>query len=147
MNKDNIQITINILKRAQNFNIRSFQDHEGFTAVGTEEELHRCGNTACIAGYIAISPEWHSLGGTADDDGCPIKDGPYKNPTGLMSEFWDVSADVAYAIIYGDYWYLFTKMNNFENLPTAWSQLTKDTAISLFEQMLTRDTLKDPLNA
>ena len=29
----------------------------------TEDELHACGNAACFAGYVAISPEWRAAGG------------------------------------------------------------------------------------
>lgn len=32
-------------------------------AVATEQELHACGNKACFAGYVAISPEWRAIGG------------------------------------------------------------------------------------
>lgn len=35
------------------------------TIVLTEAELHACGNTACFAGYVAISEEFQKAGGTA----------------------------------------------------------------------------------
>lgn len=42
----------------------------------TEAELHTCGNTACFAGHLAVSPEWlETKGFHSSETGCPIYDG------------------------------------------------------------------------
>lgn len=38
----------------------------------TEEELHECGTSACLAGWIAVSPEFQADGGSVGADGGPI---------------------------------------------------------------------------
>lgn len=38
----------------------------------TEAELHKCGNSACLAGYIGVSPEWQEFGGTINVMGIPV---------------------------------------------------------------------------
>jgi hypothetical protein len=74
----NLQTTINILERAKKnnglFDIHYFQysptieDHY----VKTERELHSCGNSACVAGYIAVSPEFKKIGGQVGVNGTPV---------------------------------------------------------------------------
>lgn len=150
MNRDNIQSTINILRRAKNFNICSFQGNGGSPiVVKTEEELHQCGNSACIAGYIAVSPEWHALGNTCTNSGAPDKPGSSRGAAELMAEFWGVPDEVASAIVFGDGYYdednrkgidWFEVLEQFgvsvDDVTDDWEDLTKEEAVLIFERML-----------
>jgi hypothetical protein len=148
MNRDNIRTTIDILKRAQAFNINNFQrsadqvdERSGFKYAETEADLHKCGNTACIAGYIAISPEWAAQGGWAEL-GTPVCLNSKGNEGGAlesMSEFWDISESAAESIIYGTGYGRFIAENMLV-APKLWSYITKEDAISLFEQLLVLDS-------
>lgn len=136
MNTANIQATIDILKRAQNFNIGVFQ-YGTFQASRTEEELHACGNSACIAGYVAVSPEWHAVGGSVSLGGAPeMLSRPRANPCDLMSEFWGLNWGDADAIVYGESWRGFIARHKLTDMPRLWDEMTKEQAISLFEQLL-----------
>lgn len=55
MNLERLNYAIEIMRQAHNLDMTSWQDGE---VAGSIEELHDCGNTACFAGYLAISPEW-----------------------------------------------------------------------------------------
>lgn len=66
MNKENINKAIAVMKRAKNLQMTAWQNSSKIAQ--TEEELHTCGNSACFAGYIAISPEFP---GTCDSCGVP----------------------------------------------------------------------------
>lgn len=48
------------------FNMNSWQDSLMSVTTFTREELHKCGNTACIAGYASLMPEWPQNGGSID---------------------------------------------------------------------------------
>lgn len=48
------------------FNMNSWQDPLMSGTTFTREDLHKCGNTACIAGYASLMPEWSQNGGTID---------------------------------------------------------------------------------
>ena len=66
MNKVLIQLdkAIAIMRRANNLNMKEYQmsslgKHLRYNEICTSENsLHRCGNTACFAGYVAISTEF-----------------------------------------------------------------------------------------
>lgn len=72
----NIQTTIDILRR-NSWDIHAFdlRDYQFNGRCYTEEELHRCGSSACVAGYIGISREWRALGGEIDEFGGPTHNG------------------------------------------------------------------------
>ncbi len=137
MNRENIETTIAILRRAQNFEIRSFQQarNHPHKQVATEEELHACGNTACIAGYVAVSQEWRALGGTIAD-GAPVLNCKFYEDA--MAEFWGIPTEDAAGIIYGDsHFPRVLDRYGIEGIDAAlWYLLTKDQAISIFLQML-----------
>ncbi len=147
MNRKNIQATIDILKQAQNFNIATFQGNGRNGMACTIEELHKCGNTACIGGYVALSQAWRDFGGyiiegapSLSDDG----DGP--DAIAAMVAFWELPIDVVGAIIFGDEWNVFIDNYGIVGLPrddesetsSGWYTLTKDHAVSLFEQLLAK---------
>lgn len=76
MNIENINKAIAVMQRAQERNSvnmlywQSTSAADGETTVvdivNTEIELHACGNKACFAGHIAVSPEW------LDTPGCRV---------------------------------------------------------------------------
>jgi hypothetical protein len=148
MNRDNVQATINVLRRAQNFNISSFQapreEFAGLRVAQTEEELHKCGNSACIAGYVAVSPEWAIYGGgVARCDGMP-KHPHFNSPAKMMAVFWGLAGGTAATIIYGGVWSSlefprWVEAAGLSGMPADWEDMTKEQAISLFEQLLDMD--------
>jgi len=78
MNVANVDKAIAIMGRAVNLNMRFYQAkfHAGgsvsvLAALKTEEELHRCGTSACFGGYIAVSKEFQADGGFVSTDGSP----------------------------------------------------------------------------
>lgn len=76
MNIENINKTIAIMERAKERDsvyMETFQGmSDGDEVVYTEADMHACGNKACLAGHIAVSPEWLSEpGNSADECGAP----------------------------------------------------------------------------
>lgn len=141
MNRTNIQATLDVLRQAQAFNVRYFQ-HGPAPCANTAEELHACGNTACIAGYVAISPGWKAFGGVCRG-GQPelnnltkeeVKEGNHDWTIASLMKYWELPAEDVASIIYGDDWSSFRKQ--FKNMPVLWEDMAKDDAVSLFEQLL-----------
>lgn len=72
MNIERLNQAIAIMKRAGTIDM-SFWQGETFDTCHTESELHSCGNSACFAGWVAISPEFVKVGGKhLPDSGAPI---------------------------------------------------------------------------
>jgi hypothetical protein len=143
MDRKNIQSTIDILKRAQNFNITDFQQRADVSAefelAYTEAELHACGNSACIAGHVAVSPEWKAFGGLVSDGiGIPYTEFS-ESPAGAMALYWGLSIDMAEAIVFGSMYTRFVYCHDLIGMPDIWHEMTKDAAISIFEQLLMCD--------
>lgn len=145
MNRDNIQTTIAILQRAKKFDITSYQrpdniddmyDDPEWRFATTEEELHACGNSACIAGYVAVSPEWRALGGVSSNGG-PVTDTAFG--VAAMMEYWGLNEATVEAIVAGAEFTYFVGCYNLEGMPAQWKNMTRLQAISLFEQLLARD--------
>lgn len=148
MNRDNIQYTIDTLKAAQNFDIRVFQRATPSLVFSPTkyaqdiEGLHICGNTACIAGYVGLTQRWRDLGGVCEQ-GIPsfpdlsddeLERGDHDHTIASLVRFWELPAEVVAAIIYGEGWRRFREA--FKGLPGGWHHMTKDNAISMFEQLL-----------
>lgn len=117
MNIENIDKAIAVMKRAQehqeNFHMRDFQcampKENGIrTWAQTEAELHSCGNTACFAGYLALSPEWQTSEGCFLND-CvvpAVRIPPFfLNGADAVAHWLDISTSLAETIVYGDLWY------------------------------------------
>lgn len=145
MNRENIQATIDILQRAQNFCVTSFQG-DGYLLVKTEEELHACGNTACIAGYVALSSAWRNFGGTVDSiGGSPFIETPTADLYGsdAMAHFWGIDNGTAASIVYGDFWPDFVLNNDLGRVaPRYWGEMTKEQAVAMFEHFLKAGEIK-----
>lgn len=70
MNKTNMQHAIAVMKRAaaaNAINMEMFQTlsasnaNQFQTYASNEQQLHKCGNKACFAGYLALSEEFRTL--------------------------------------------------------------------------------------
>lgn len=114
MNKTLIQLdkAIAIMKRAKNLNMKEWQkpnyDHSEIPRiVSTEEELHACGNTACFAGYVAISPEFKADGGRIGRGGAPVLSPIEPRPTAfqvpeVIAQWLGITVKEADSLVYGD---------------------------------------------
>lgn len=63
MNFDNLSKAIAVMERAKehssvNMGYWQTMRYDTDEFVQTEDELHECGNSACFAGHLALSPEW-----------------------------------------------------------------------------------------
>lgn len=107
MNIDNINKTIAIMERArerdsvymphwQSNNTHVLEREE---IAKNEEEFHACGNQACLAGHIAISPEWQADGGIIAYGGVPIMKNIHHFPSDSLGEWWGVNANIAESLI------------------------------------------------
>lgn len=64
MRLDRLEQAIAVMKRAGKVDMRAWQDFAMRQDIRhTEKELHACGNTACFAGWLAVSPEFQAAGG------------------------------------------------------------------------------------
>ena len=64
MNVNNMLTAIDIMNRAGKFDISVWQEVVPGGYKDTECELHRCGTSACFAGWVAVSPEFRKDGGS-----------------------------------------------------------------------------------
>lgn len=69
----------------------------------TEAEFHTCGNKACFAGHVAISPEFQADGGECNASGLPIFNG-YSGACAI-SEWLGIPNRVADSLVLGDVGY------------------------------------------
>lgn len=73
INSERLEQAIAVMKRAGEVNMNFWQ--RGVVSE-TEDDLHTCGNSACFAGWLAVSPEFREAGGThLSNSGAPIFDG------------------------------------------------------------------------
>lgn len=103
MNIENIKITIDIMKRAMAANsLCMYYFQNGETTEVSEKSMHACGNTACLAGHIAVSPEFKAIGGIVGDDGSPLHpDSIYTDHAPESMGLWfGVSDELARYFIY-----------------------------------------------
>jgi hypothetical protein len=117
MNREHIQHAIELMKAAEaagTLDMNIWQDDEDDTVydlIGkdyaeTVEELHACGNTACLAGHIALSPVFQAIGGKVDQrDGSPIvetvdKDGDtvHKAKERAVALFFGIRVELAHKL-------------------------------------------------
>lgn len=78
MNTKRLKTLINIMTRVRDnkkakFDIKRFQEFAMWgDVVKTEKQALECGTACCVAGWLAISPEFKGLGGRVDQYGEPI---------------------------------------------------------------------------
>lgn len=90
MNTERIKYAISVMEQAQNLNMSGWQNSVdiGSDYATSMEELHACGNTACFAGYIAVSPLFQSVGGSVGQgSGTPLLGG--KGGEDALVEFFE----------------------------------------------------------
>ena len=109
MNEYNVCEAINIMKRAGRVNMVSWQgqpttDITSYCAT-SEQDLHACGNSACFAGWVAVSPEWKEFGGIIGDSGYPDlpKNDPdtEQYPDEVIAKWLGISDVLASCFIFG----------------------------------------------
>lgn len=73
MNRENIEYMKTVMEQATSFHMRAFQNitTSADEFAETVDQLHQCGNTACFAGYLAISEKFKQDGGRARN-GVPV---------------------------------------------------------------------------
>ena len=73
MNIERLNQAISIMKRAGTLDMTNWQEETFIRCATTEATLHTCGNSACFAGWVAVSPEFQEAGGEVHPDyGFPI---------------------------------------------------------------------------
>ena len=98
MNRERIQAAIAMMKRAipRHFNMTVWQNEpQGhiIQIAQTESELHGCGNTACFAGHLALSPEFQKAGGSVSKIGAPVFNGVLYGEA--VAEYFDIPYELA----------------------------------------------------
>ena len=98
MNRERIQDAITMMKRAipRHFNMSDWQnkDHSYFLQIAQNEtELHGCGNTACFAGHLALSPEFQKAGGSVSITGAPSFNGLLE--ASAVAEYFGITYEMA----------------------------------------------------
>lgn len=98
MNRENVKYCIELMQNATSFDICDWQS--GFKLRDSIDALHSCGNTACFAGYIAISEKFKNDGGIQGTSGAPII-GINKGSNAVA--YWlDIPERLAYSFTNGD---------------------------------------------
>lgn len=73
MNIERLNQAIAVMRRAGTLDMTNWQEETFTECATTEETLHTCGNSACFAGWVAVSPEFQEAGGEVHPDyGFPI---------------------------------------------------------------------------
>jgi len=98
MNRERIQSAITMMKRAipRYFDMTNWQNepHGHIIQIAqTESELHACGNTACFAGHLALSPEFQDAGGLVSETGAPIFNDLLE--ASAVAEYFDIPHELA----------------------------------------------------
>jgi hypothetical protein len=99
MNRERIQAAIAMMKRAiaRYFDMTTWQNKPHGRIIQiiaqTESELHGCGNTACFAGHLALSPEFQKAGGLVSKTGAPIFNGLLE--ASAVAEYFDIPYELA----------------------------------------------------
>lgn len=106
MNRLNLKKAIDLMTRVRDqqlgFDMVHWQSADGHGADGEEvkakksvEEIHACGNSACFAGYLAVTPDWIGSGGTISISGSGV---PTLLPnTRYNPNAWNIVGDEAVA--------------------------------------------------
>lgn len=102
MNKERIKYAISIMEQAENLYMGTWQEVDSHTVATTIKDLHTCGNTACFAGYIALSPLFKAEGGVVDSCGEPIM-GEKRGDEAILKffEMDEKYTPLMWAIVYG----------------------------------------------
>lgn len=114
MNRENIQKAIDIMERAAKhdainminwqMNYVAITETDVKRCAKNEAELHSCGNKACFAGYLAISPEFQADGGSMLNSGVPeIQSGMgYLYGESAIAEWLGIDFSLAQKMVLGE---------------------------------------------
>lgn len=113
MNIENINKAIAVMERARDrlsLKMCDWQaprdgEYDVNHVVKTEKELHACGNTACFAGHMAVSPEW--LEDPLNEmtvNGMPVRtiDGDKFLADEALADWFEVSYDTTESFVYAN---------------------------------------------
>lgn len=99
MNRENIEYMIGIMEEAEALDMNYFQDspndEPGYAE--TIDILHKCGNRACFAGYMAISDKFKQ------DGGCSMRGAPAISrfhEDEAVAYWLDISEELASEIVF-----------------------------------------------
>lgn len=107
VNLKNLDDSINIMKRVKDrgskVRMTYFQRGEQGTFGTTEAEVHACGNSACFAGWVAVSPEWREFGGSINTMlGYPVLPGRRSMTVKQTMAHWlGTSENMAESLVFG----------------------------------------------
>jgi len=98
MNPERIKSAITMMKRTipRYFDMTHWQikPHGHIKQIAkTESKLHACGNTACFAGHLALSPEFKKAGGSVCPVGSPVFNGV--RLVEAVAEYFDIPYELA----------------------------------------------------
>ena len=98
MNRERIQDAITMMKDVTHryFDMTNWQNEPPghiIQVAQTESELHACGNTACFAGHLALSPEFQKAGGSVNKMGAPVFNGV--RYAEAVAEYFDITYKLA----------------------------------------------------
>lgn len=102
----NVQSAIAIMNRAATRNSVNMTAWQSWgtprgEAATTEGEFHTCGNAACFAGHVAISPEFHACGGQAEEGwGTPTLNDYYGSSA--IAEWLGIAESLVDKLVHGD---------------------------------------------
>lgn len=150
MNRERILTAIKIMERVPVGKLRmsAFQTPaRALVLVSTEDEMHACGNSACFAGWVAVSPEFRADGGYAEMGEPVIVDG--KDPYGIstlsgslaIAHWLEIPSRTARSLVYGDLNHEYPSPD--ENLPghfshyygKSWGDITPDDVIAKLRRL------------
>lgn len=102
MNKQRIQQCIEMMRDARSLDMGMFQ-YETFALAESIDELHSCGNTACFAGYLALSEPFKAAGGQSfHGEPVILHKGEKLSAEDAVAYYLDIDRELAEAIVYGD---------------------------------------------
>ena len=106
MNKVNIKKAIAIMERAKRHDSlfmpywQMASPNNPLKFVDNEQDLHTCGNRACFAGHVAVSPEFQMDGGSVTCEGEPRLGGRYG--AYAIQDWLQISQEDARGLVFGN---------------------------------------------
>ena len=101
-NLKRVRQCIRMMQNAKNLNMLAWQRAPGANRDSNEAKdtrtLHKCGNTACFAGYLAISPAFKAVGGRQTRGGSPELG--YAHGPSAVAEYLGISESLALDLVY-----------------------------------------------
>lgn len=103
MSIERIHKCIGMMKNARNLAMAEWQQPkwDGGSIADTIEGIHNCGNTACFAGYLAVSKFFLEDGGEQDLHGRPVFD--FSSGHMAVAKYLGISEDLANGLVHNEY--------------------------------------------